>query len=458
MKNVTGSLRSNVYRAFSWTMVGQFGSLVARFVGSLILSRIFNPEIFGVLAVVAVVQIVAHLLTDIGIVQAVIQSKNGQNPTFLNTAWTIQIVRGALIWVFGVIAATALSIAVRWLDADSVYAIPYLPLILVVACFSSVIMGFQTTKSMIASRNLDIKRVTIIDLSAYFISLIFTIVVGELTRSVWSYVFGGILGSCLSVALSHIWLRGHVDRFAWNKDALKELSEFGRWVFISSALSGAAANCDRMFLAAVVNAANLGFYSLANNLLSIVDSICSRLFAAIALPALSAIVRSQPERLPKLYHKIRWLTDASMIGLAGFVFATGQAAVDFLYDPRYWQAGWMLQWLSFGLLFSRYSLAQNAYVALGITKYLSILNVVKLVSLAVLLPVLFFSFGLPGAIVAIAIHMLPVGLTTIYLNSKVRLNNFRLEIVVLAFWPIGWGVGVLFLKLGTILKAIAVGG
>lgn len=458
MKSVAGSLRSHVYRTFSWTIVGQFGLLGTRFIGSLILSRIFNPEIFGVLAVVTVVQIVTHLLTDIGIVQAVIQSKNGQNPTFLNTAWTIQIVRGLAIWALGIFVAAALSFSEGWLAADSVYTFPQLPLILIVACFSSVIMGFQTTKSMIASRNLDIKRVTIIDLSAYFISLSFIVVVGELTRSVWSYVFGGLLNSCLSVLLCHIWLRGHRDQIAWDKEALKELSEFGRWVFVSSALSGAAANCDRAFLAAVVDAASLGFYSLANNLLSIVDSISSRLFAAIALPALSSIVRSEPARLPKLYQKIRWLTDISMVGLAGFIFATGQAAVDILYDPRYGQAGWMLQWLSFGLVFNRYSLAQNAYLALGIAKYMSILNIIKLVSLVVLLPILFLFFGLPGAIVAIAIHMIPFGLTTIYLNSRLGLNNFRLEAVVLAFWPIGWAAGVLLLKLGAALRAIAAGG
>jgi hypothetical protein len=60
---------------------------------------------------------------------------------------------------------------------------------------------------------------------------------------------------------------------------------------------------------------------------------------------------------------------------------------------------------------------------------------------------MFFAFGEPGAIIAIAIHMLPYALTTLYFNAKKGLNNYWLEFLVLGFWPIGWVVGVLVEKL-----------
>jgi O-antigen/teichoic acid export membrane protein len=451
-----GSLRNNVIRAFSWTIVGQVCSLLLRFLGSLILTRIFAPEIFGILAIVSVVQIVTHLFTDVGIVQAVIQSKNGEDRLFLNTAWTLQVLRGVVIWLLGIIVAVALAFAVRadWISSDSVYAHPGLPQILIVACFASVLTGLQTTKSIVASRRLDIKRVTLIDIISQIAFLAFVIVVGELTHSIWAYVAAGLLNSFVTVVLSHLWLPGPINRFSWHAKSLKELSAFGRWVFASSALGGIAANGDRLFLAAVITPAGLGFYSLANNLLSIVDSLVTRLFAAIALPALSEVARTERDHFPRFYFRVRWLTDAGMIGIAGFIFATGQRAVEILYDPRYWQAGWILQWLSFSLLFSRYVLAQNAYLALGLPHYGSVLNVVRLISLVVLLPLMYAIFGEPGAILAISIHMLPFALVSLYLNKKKGLNNYRLEFLVLGFWPVGWLLGIAALRGLAVVKTL----
>jgi hypothetical protein len=86
-----GSLRSRVFRAGSWALLGHFLSLALRLAGSLILTRIFAPGVFGILAVVFAVQVLISLLTDIGIRQAVIQSRNGGDPSVLNTAWTLQI-------------------------------------------------------------------------------------------------------------------------------------------------------------------------------------------------------------------------------------------------------------------------------------------------------------------------------------------------------------------------------
>ena len=53
-------------------------------------------------------QVVIALLADLGIRQAVIQSPHGDNESFLNTAWTVQVTRGAVIWVACVLAALVL--------------------------------------------------------------------------------------------------------------------------------------------------------------------------------------------------------------------------------------------------------------------------------------------------------------------------------------------------------------
>ena len=62
----------------------------------------------------------------------------------------------------------------------------------------------------------------------------------------------------------------------------------------------------------------------------------------------------------------------------------------------------MLQYLSFGIFLSRFSLAKEAYLAMGIPQYHSVINAIKLASLYGMMPVAFYLYGLNGAIAAIA--------------------------------------------------------
>jgi O-antigen/teichoic acid export membrane protein len=449
------SLRFRVFRAGSWALTGHVGALALRLIGTIILTRIFAPDVFGILAVLTTISIVIALLTDVGLRQGVIRSSNGADQAFLNTAWTLQVLRGGAVWVFGCLVAIGLYSAGRWnlLSPDSVYATPNLPELISAIMFSSVILGFQSMKAVTASRDLNLKRVIWIELLSQAFHLITTVALGWATQSIWSYVVSGLLASSLTVLLSRIWLRGVRDSFAWDRGAIDELRHFGKWVFVSSAVGAAAMNGDRLLLAGWLNSTQLGYYSLASNLTSIAEGLAGRLFGAVALPALSEIGREQPERFSQLYLRLRWVVDSVLVGAAGFLFGAGPAIVSLLYDQRYLSAGWFLQWLSFGLLFVRYQLAQSAYIALGRPDYVTLLNVTRVVSLFLIVPTSFMLFGLTGAVIGIAFHMFPTSVVIIYLNSRHGLNNLRVELFMVPFWLSAWMLGIVASDLANMMMA-----
>jgi O-antigen/teichoic acid export membrane protein len=357
----------------------------------------------------------------------------------------------------GVAVTLQVAIWLNWIPPGSVYAFPSLPEIIFVASFVALIMGFQPTKAVMANRNLEIKRVITIDLVAQVVAFIFTLIVGWITRSIWSYVAAGLLAALITVVLDRFFLAGPADKLAWDAASRDELSKFGRWVFASSAMSGLASNADRLLLGGLVGPASLGYYSIANNLVGVVDGVASRTFAAIGLPVLSDVERSTPERFSAVYLRIRWLVDTSLVAAAGFIFATGQTIVQTLYDSRYFEAGWMLQYLSFGLYFYRYNLAPSAYLAIGVPQYLTVLNVTKLISLLTLLPLGYMTLGLFGAVLAVAFHMLPTSLWVLYFNSRHGLNSLILELTVLLCWPAGWAMGLATDKAISVIKMLAAG-
>src|SRR5690348_11962616 len=75
-------------------IVGYYGiSLALRMVSSVVLTRLFSPEYFGLMTLLTTVLVGLNLFSHIGLGDSVIQSPRGDEPLFLNTAWTLQVLR-----------------------------------------------------------------------------------------------------------------------------------------------------------------------------------------------------------------------------------------------------------------------------------------------------------------------------------------------------------------------------
>jgi O-antigen/teichoic acid export membrane protein len=434
---LTKSLKARVLGAGGWSVAGHLATLFVRLAGTLILSRIFSPAVFGEVAFLIVVQVVIALLTDIGLRPSVIQHRDGDDPVFLGTAWTLQVLRGLVITVIGLAVAAFFHLSRDWMPPGSAYAEPSLPLYLAVSMLSATIIGFQSMKVILASRKIQLVGQIAIELLTQIAALGFIAIFGWITRSIWAYVFGLLFSAVVTVALSNILLAGPRIRFGWDRHALREMSRFGKWTMMSTALSAFSVNGDRLMLGGWMSVEALGSYSIANNLNSFADGLASRIFGSIAFPALTETFRRDASRFRTIYFRIRLVTDSGLLFVGGFLHAAGQAVVDFMYDQRYASAGWMLQTLSLGLLFTRYEIAQNAYFALGRPNYVTLLSVVKLISLFTIVPLLYYFFSIQGAIIGIAIHMAPCAICVFILNRKHQLNDFLFEACILLVWLAG---------------------
>jgi len=415
------------------------------------MTRLLAPEMFGVMAIATMVTVILSLLSDIGVRQNIVQSRRGDDPAFLDTAWVVQIVRGVVLWLVALLLSIALHLANLggMLPVKSVYASPVLPLVIAVSSLSAVISGFQSTRMATAHRGFDQKRLTQIELISQFAGVIVMIVMGVQSRSIWALVAGGLVASLATTALSHTWMHGHPNRFRWEKNALRELIDFGNWVFVSSAVYVLAINGDRLLLGGFVEAHVLGLYAIAVLIVKAIQSALSRFSSTVSLPALSEIARTDPSRLREVYYKLRLPADLLLLFMAGLLFAAGQLVIDLLYDPRYSAAGGMLQILALSLFAIRYDLAHQIYLAVGIPRYLAVINVVRFVSLYALVPPLYYLAGTQAVIWGIALHALATLPFVYHFNAKLGLNDIRREWMVLVALPVGFLCGsVLNLILG----------
>lgn len=333
------TLKQRVLHSGSWTLVGYGASQALRLGGNLILTRLLFPEAFGMMAIINVACYGMTVLVDMGLGQSIVQNKRGNDPAFINTAWTIQIILGVLIW-------TGLSILA--LPIATLYNVPQLAAMLPVVGLGSVISGFNSTKLYTAQRNLEAKRVTLIELGSYTLGLLFTIYLAWLQKSVWSLVWGGLVTSALKTAASHLFLHGIANRFAWERDAYLHLIRFGRWVMWSSILSFLASEGARMLIGAVLDMRQLALYTLASTMSLMFWQAIMQLASRVFFPAYAEVFRDKPENLNAVLLKSRLSIILPSWGLSVVFVYSGTWIMGLLYDQRYHDSGLMLELLAAG--------------------------------------------------------------------------------------------------------------
>lgn len=433
------SLRTRTITAGTWSMGGYAVSQLVRLATNLVMTRLLVPEAFGVMAIANMLIVGLNLISDIGHRQNIIQSRRGDEPAFLDTAWSMQILRGGVIAVLTLLLALAAHVAARsgWAPPESVYADPLLPTVIGALAVTALIAGFESTKSSSAYRNLAVRQAAMLDMMGQIVGAAVTIGWALADRSIWALVAGAIAGSAARTMLSHVALSGHANRWAWEREAARELFHFGKWIFLSSLLGFLAGSGDRLLLGVVASPGMLGLYAIAFLLINAFQLAINRLYSAVVYPALSEVVRERRQELKDVYYRLRLLLDGGVLLLAGFLLLGGAVIVDLLYDSRYSGAGPMLQILSVTLVALRYLAADQCFLALGKPSLLTSLNVVRAAALYVFLPLGFHWFAFEGALWGIVLSQFASVPLTIYLKAKNGMLDVKKEILMLPAYPLG---------------------
>jgi O-antigen/teichoic acid export membrane protein len=311
-------------------------------------------------------------------------------------------------------------------------------MVLAVLSLNAIIQGFESNRLPLALRHLDLSRITILEVISHIVTLLSMLVWALLDRSIWALVGGAILGQFSKTLLSYKILSGPGDRWLWDAEAFKEIFNFGKWVFFSSILGFLVMNGDRLILGGLIGPDILGQYSIAFLLAFSLQQLLSRFFSAVAFPALSEVVRNAPDRLKATYYKIRLRIDPLVLFTSGFLFVLGTPIIQVLYDARYWNAGPMLEVLAIALIAARYELAEQCYLALGLPKWLTLQNMIRMLVLYLAIPVAFSVYQRPGAIWAIVLSMFSVVPITFYIKSRHGMLDIKKELIVLPFFLLGW--------------------
>jgi O-antigen/teichoic acid export membrane protein len=400
----TSSVKKLAIRGAIWAIIGFGASNLLRFGSNLILTRLLAPELFGLMGLVYAFITGLHMFSDTGIGVSIIQNKRGDEPAFLNTAWTIQVIRGFVIWVGCLFLAHL--VASIYKDSRFLWLLPVVGL-------NTVISGFNCTALFTLNRHLSIKKVALFELSGQMIGTTVMITWALFHRSVWALVIGNLASTIYQLIISYRLGQGKPNRFMWDKSAARELLSFGVWIFITTAITFFGEQADRLILGKVLinnlgetaGLGLLGVYGVALTFAELPRAVTAVLNGKVLMPAFSRIVdQPRPQIRAKLGRKRKFVLALMAFGIA-VMACWGDVIIKVLYDERYIQASWMLPILALGLWPRLLCNTNEALLfAIGRPQYTAGANFTRFVWTASGIYVGYSLFGFPGAVIGIALN------------------------------------------------------
>ncbi|CAM3211858.1 oligosaccharide flippase family protein [Paracoccus nototheniae] len=384
------SLVQRAARGSALTIISFGGMQAIRLVSNLILTRLLFPETFGLMTLIMVIIQGLNNFSDVGITPAILQSKRGDDRTFLDTAFTMQAIRGVVLW---------LGCCILAVPAARFYDVPELVWFLPVAATTTVIFGLLATKVETANRHLRMGRLTMVELAVAAITTAITIILAALLGSAWALVIGLIIGALVKVAMVQWLMPGPSNRFRWDADCAAELISFGKWILPSTVVGFAISQGDKAVLARLLSLTDLGIYNIAFFLASFPLMLGVAVISRVMIPIYRATAEDPtPHRMHRL-RLMRTAMTASFMVLLALLATFGADLVALMYDERYQSAGPLVTLIALASIPSLVGLSYDqAALAGGDSRGFFWVTLVRAVLFLSLFTLGAWQAGIPGAL------------------------------------------------------------
>ena len=430
------ALESTALTATLWTVITYGAQQGLRLANSLILTHLLAPAAFGQVTLVMTLIVGIAMMSDIGLAPSIIQSKRGDDERFLNTAWTLQVLQ--FMGLF------AIALAMTW-PASKFYHDPTMLLVLPALALSMGVTGFNSTNLLTLSRHMDVKRLFFIDFSTQIVGLVATIAWALYSPTVWALVSGSLISNLYRLAISHTRLApGIRNKFAWDRDCLKDILHFGKWIFLGTAFHFFATQSDRLILGRLISLTLLGVYGIAFQISDIPRSVIGALADKVGYPFISKIIHLPMAEFR--VHLLRYRMYALLIGalLLSVMVNWGDVLIRTLYKPSYWDAAWMVPILALGLWHTLlYQTTKPVLFSMGKSQYNAVGNGVYCATMVTAIPLAFLSFGLTGAVIAVAAGDFPLYLVFLFGAQREGVRPIKQDLQLTAAFLTFLGMGYL---------------
>jgi O-antigen/teichoic acid export membrane protein len=244
-----------------------------------ILARLLPPKEFGILGVGFLTLAVFESFSQLGIKQALIQRQDANIDEYLDTSWTLQILRGLLL------SATVFLIAPY---AATWFGEPQATNVIRALGIGPLLLGLKNPGVVYFRKGLQFHRRFIQILSGTTVNFITAVTLGVLLGNVWALVAASVVGNVVSVVASYV-LHGYRPSPKLNFERARELIDYGKWIFGSSITYFLKNQGDDIFVGWFLGATPLAFYQMSYRFSNAPSTELTDVVSNVMFPSLSQV-------------------------------------------------------------------------------------------------------------------------------------------------------------------------
>lgn len=396
-----------------------------KLLSSLILTRLLVPSEYGVIGILMSIVFILLLLSDFGYTLCIVRDENGEDRSFLNTAWTMRIARALLHAVIILVAAPFIS---------RLYHAPELTAPLRVLAIWFLIDGLESPAFPVAVRRKQSRIFMYSDLAGTAVAAVVTVVYCYFSRDFWGMVCGTMASRFTSVVISHHVYPDIKPRLEWDRASAKKIFRYSRFVMPSTSLTLLTNQFDRAVFLRLFDLRLMGIYSLAANISAPIESLISRASRMVLYPRCAHNLRTDKSTFSLKYYTENVKLFAAILGIPAVIGGASGFLISTLYDPRYAQAAQVLvAFMIRAALLALSSTSEDMLFATGEIHVMLKGNIFRVIWLLSGSLIGFHFFGFPGFTYGICLSPLPQLIYYLWLQWKNGLLIVRYELYRIGF-------------------------
>lgn len=364
-----------------------------------ILARYLAPADFGLVSIGTTLLLIVTSLTELSLTQALVRH-DALTDAHLNTAWTLNALRGAIAFVLFAFSAYPISL---------IYKDERLVSIMLVLGLNILLTGLINPRLVVLQRQLIFRQEFILGVSQKLLGFIASVVVAVVYHSYWALVVGILVSQATNLVISY-WLLPFRPRLTLAHT--RELLSFSIWLSAGSIINTLNWRFDVLLVGKLLGSTTLGNYTVGSNLSVVATREAIAPLVQTVYPSFAGI-KHDPARLRAAYQRVQALITAIALPMGIGMALVADRLVVLALGPKWQQAVLVVQVLaSVFALQTLGSLVQPLGMAKGQTKRLFVRDTqMFLVRIPIILTGL-LTYGLIGVLVARVVS----GLLAAYVN------------------------------------------
>ena len=250
MANESQNARTQAISGLMWRFLERFGAQGVTFVVSIVLARLLDPEVYGIVAIVTVFTAILNVFIDSGLGSALIQKKDADDLDF-SSVFFFNMFMCVVLYLLLFTSAPLIA---------KFYKMPLLTPVIRVMSITVIISGVKNVQQAYVSKHLLFKRFFYATLGGTLGAAVLGIWMAYKGYGVWALVAQGLFNSAVDTLILWITVKWR-PKMVFSIERFKSLFSFGWKLLVSQLIDTVYNNLRQLIIGKLYNADNLAFYN-----------------------------------------------------------------------------------------------------------------------------------------------------------------------------------------------------